>query len=128
MDGILGYDALSQFAAVELNWADSTVCFHPTRDSLILGGGARLPFRMKQVSASRLPFVSCTFGSAPPCEALLDTGSPVTMVTPELCAQAPASMRPYDDPDADIYAAGVDGQMVRMRATSCDLSFFLTPS
>ena len=125
VDGILGFDVLSSFATSEINWRTNELRLHeqPLEEAgaAMAGaaGAAELPFSVRQVSAGRLPFVRAVFGTAPPCDALLDSGSPVTMITPELCDLAGVSML-VEPPDADIISTGVDGQPTRMRATLCE--------
>lgn len=69
---------------------------------------------MRAVSAGSLPFVRATFGDFE-VDALIDTGSPVTMVNPPLGEAAKA--QPSADPNDDIITTGVDGQPTRMRAS-----------
>ena len=85
-----------------------------------------LPMRLKEMGdlshASPLPFVDASFRAGPSdtppahVEALVDTGSPVTMVTPELAALA--AMAPALGVD-DVLTTGVDGQPTRMKASRC---------
>ena len=122
VDGILGVDCMRAYNAAELDWAAAKLRLHaqPYEAS---GGAAAMPMSMRRVSAGELPFVTSSFGSAgaaAPCrvEGLVDTGSPVTMVTPELAEQA--RVRWDTDPKEDIITTGVDGQPMRMRAATCD--------
>lgn len=135
VDGILGVDSLRRFAAVTLDWASSTLMLHSTladlsssTDSSAAAGAptcVEMPMEMRRVSAGELPFVAAAFGSSSDeklrceLEALVDTGSPVTMCTPELAAQS--GMAGSSDPNDDIMTTGVDGQPTRMRASRCEV-------
>ena len=114
VDGILGIDVLRGFAAAELDCAAAELRLH--RAPYTAADGVALPMELRRVSAGQLPLVTMRFGDVDCGLVLVDTGSPVTMVTPEL-AEA-ARMTP-DDPDADIITTGVDGQPTRMAATRC---------
>ena len=115
VDGILGIDVLRGFAAAELDCAAAELRLHRAPYAAAADGVA-LPMELRRVSAGQLPLVTMRFGDVDCGLVLVDTGSPVTMVTPEL-AEA-ARMSP-DDPDADIITTGVDGQPTRMAATRC---------
>jgi len=132
VDGILGVDSLRRFAAVELDWASSRLLLHTSSATVVEGSNAeaRLPFRFRRVAGGELPFVRCSFGphgggglegggarDGADIDGLVDTGSPVTMVTAELAALG--SMVGSSDHDDDILASGVDGQPTRMRAMRC---------
>eukprot|EP00966_Prymnesium_polylepis_P218011 5045614-Prymnesium_polylepis.1 len=84
-----------------------------------------MPMAMRRVAAGELPFVTAGFGSSGDergrceVEGLVDTGSPMTMVTPELAEQGRMVGSP--NADDDILTTGVDGQPTRMRASSCDV-------
>ena len=114
VDGILGIDVLRGFAAAELDCAAAELRLH--RAPYTAADGVALPMELRRVSAGQLPLITMKFGDVDCGLVLVDTGSPVTMVTPEL-AEA-ARMTP-DDPDADIITTGVDGQPTRMAATRC---------
>ena len=114
VDGILGIDVLRGFAAAELDCTAAELRLH--RAPYTAADGVALPMELRRVSAGQLPLITMKFGDVDCGLVLVDTGSPVTMVTPEL-AEA-ARMMP-DDPDADIITTGVDGQPTRMAATRC---------
>jgi hypothetical protein len=138
VDGILGIDCLRSFAAAEFDWQASRLRLHrepwesPTgrvdgsgRVELGVGACVAMPLTMRRVAAGELPFVTAAFGSKSDesgrcqVEGLVDTGSPVTMVTPELAELArmvESSVR-----DDDVLTTGVDGQPTRMRASRCDV-------
>ena len=65
---------------------------------------------LRAVGSGVLPFVRANFDG---CEVdgLVDTGSPVTMVTPELGGAA--RMQPSPNANDDIITTGVDGQPTR---------------
>lgn len=123
VDGILGVDSLSRFEAAELDWSSGTLRLHMydaassnSEDSFEALEASSIPMEMRRVAAGTLPFVRATFGGRA-VDSLIDTGSPVTMVTPEL-AQA-AAVVPRADRGDDIITTGVDGQPTRMRASTC---------
>ena len=70
------------------------------------------------LAESGLPSVSLIVNGVP-IPALLDTGSPVTMVTPELAAAAGNVDTTSLDASKDVITTGVDGQPTRMRASVC---------
>ena len=138
VDGILGIDCLRSFSAAEFDWAASQLRLHAQSEDwgsmtrvdgngLELGPGASvsMPLKIKRVSAGELPFITCAFGSRADesgrceIEGLVDTGSPVTMVTPELAEIA--KMVGTRDANDDIMTTGVDGLPTRMRASKCDV-------
>lgn len=121
VDGVLGIDCLRSFSAVELDWARRELKLHAVWSEADGGAGrVSIPMTMRAVSAGVLPFVEASFvgDSASVCtiKGLVDTGSPVTMVTPELCTAA--AMAPSASTD-DIMTTGVDGSPARMVASSC---------
>ena len=123
VDGILGIDSLRTFEAAELDFGLRELRLHksPWCDSGATPAAATfLPMVMKPVSAGMLPFVDATFVSGERrvrIDGLIDTGSPVTMVTPELreaVAMVPcATTQP-------ILTTGVDGQPTRMEPCVCE--------
>jgi hypothetical protein len=127
VDGILGINCLRSFAAAEFDWATSSLRLHRRTWQSGSGGGraVSMPLSMRQVSAGVLPFVTATFGSATDASArcqvdgLVDTGSPVTMVTPELAERAQMVGTP--NPSDDIISTGVDGTLTRLRASACEV-------
>ena len=136
VDGILGIDCMRSFAAAEFDWQASVLRLHrdswqsPTSrvvDGVEVGVGAcvSMPLTMRRVAGGELPFVTAAFGSKSDesgrcqVEGLVDTGSPVTMVTPELCDLA--KMVESSIRDDDVLTTGVDGQPTRMRASRCDV-------
>jgi predicted aspartyl protease len=134
VSGILGINCMRQFARVELDWSTSRLRLHvKVGDGKSSGGGGdgtagsavSMPLTMRRVSAGELPFVAATFGSRADgarraqVEALVDTGSPVTMVTPELAAAA--GMAGSSGASDDVLTTGVDGRPTRMRASRCDV-------
>ena len=135
VDGILGINCMKQFAAAELDWEASCLRLHtcPWKDTTgSSGASVAIPLTMRRVSAGELPFVPTTFGARADesqrivVEGLVDTGSPVTMVTPELADAA--SMLGSQKPNDDIMTTGVDGQPTRMRASRCDVIAMGAPS
>jgi predicted aspartyl protease len=121
VDGILGLDILRRFGALELDWEQSEMRLYARASSMAHQGNAiALPFRFKRVAAGELPFILADFGGGPSgrLDALVDTGSPVTMVTPELAANA--RMQGTADPNDDVISTGIDGQPTRMRAMLCE--------
>ena len=121
VDGILGLDILRRFGALELDWEQSEMRLYAQASSMVHQGNAiALPFRFKRVAAGELPFILADFGGGPTgrLEALVDTGSPVTIVTPELAANA--RMQGTANPNDDVISTGIDGQPTRMRAMLCE--------
>ena len=114
VDGILGLDAMRQHAAAELDFSAATLRLHA--ESVELSSAVALPTSLRPVAAGTLPFVRCAFGDAE-VDGLIDTGSPVTMATPELASAG--KMVPRPDESADIITTGVDGMPTRMRASTC---------
>ena len=120
VDGILGVDSLKGYQAVELDWAAPELRLHTaplTDDSEEI---ASMPLFFRRVAGGELPFVRASFegGSCSELDGLVDTGSPVTMITPELASEAALDLGALAE-DADIITTGVDGQPTRMRATLC---------
>ena len=79
VDGIVGIDVLRTFRAVDFDWEARTLRLHRASEpprAPAADGAAVIPFVFRRVSAGDLPFVRATFGDAPACDALLDTGSP----------------------------------------------------
>ncbi|KAL3934007.1 MAG: hypothetical protein SGPRY_000029 [Prymnesium sp.] len=114
VDGIVGIETLRAFAAAEINWDTSTLWLHYCqRDRREAANPVLLPFRMRPVAAGSLPFVRASFNGCE-VEGLVDTGSPVTMATPELGDAA--RMQPCGEAGEDVITTGVDGRPVRMRA------------
>ena len=78
-----------------------------------------MPMTLRQVSAGLLPFVDVTFssgGQTVKVHGLIDSGSPVTMITPELrdaVAMVPCKIT------EPIVTTGVDGQPTRMAPCVC---------
>ena len=79
---------------------------------------AALPFSVRRVSAGELPFLDMRLegGSACVVPAVLDTGSPLTMVSPEAAAEA--GLR-RGDTSGDVVTAGVDGQPTPLQVHEC---------
>lgn len=138
VDGILGIDCLRAFAAAELDWAAAQLKLHRepwespqgrlgSSGAVELGAGAcvDMPLTIRRVAGGELPFVTTAFGSKTDesgrcqVEGLVDTGSPVTMVTPELAVLA--RMVESAVRDDDVLTTGVDGQPTRMRASRCEV-------
>jgi len=120
VDGILGFDCLRSFQAAEFDWSMSVLRLHrqpqgweATFSSFPF---ASIPISVRRVSGGELPFVLVAFGSRS-VEGLIDTGSPVTMVTPELADRC--QMTETQNRNDDIISTGVDGQPTRMVASKC---------
>ena len=86
VDGILGIDVLRGFAAAELDCAAAELRLHRAPYAAAADGVA-LPMELRRVSAGQLPLVTMRFGDVDCGLVLVDTGSPVTMVTPELAEE-----------------------------------------
>ena len=117
VDGILGVDVMRTYGTAEFDWDARILRLHKGGHAPPGMGGASFPMEMRQVGAGTLPFVRARFGGCD-VDSLVDTGSPVTMVTPELGMAA--QMQPSADASADIITTGVDGQPTRMRASRVD--------
>jgi len=119
VDGLLGYDFLATFKSVEFDWGGKAILFHrATVPEAATGMG--VPITINQVGGSSLPFVRVAFGNAPPCDSVLDTGSPATMITPELCSQGGDSIQSSGLlSQMDVIQLGADGKEERMNACSC---------
>ena len=133
VDGILGIDCMREFAAVEFDWEAPCLRLHSQPWERESASGAEpssasitMPLTMQRVSAGELPFVTAAFGSRSDetkrcqVEGLVDTGSPVTMVTPEL-AKAASMLIGTGNANDDVMTTGVDGQPTRMQASRCEV-------
>lgn len=121
VDGILGFDCLRTYEAAEFDWMASKLRLYRKRPSYDNEDDDSnlsyiTPFYVRRVSAGELPFASVEFG-ARRVEGLIDTGTPVTMVTPELANACQMTGTPSTGDD--IITTGVDGQPTRMRASIC---------
>jgi|TARA_B100000524_G_scaffold73297_1_gene33672 hypothetical protein len=109
VDGVIGADNLRRYAALELDWgggmssagvwSTSTARFHQKPWEEPPNGRERweIPFLMAETQRSGLPVMSVSIGLgnvAGDCpggcvvRALVDTGSPVTVITPQLAKRA----------------------------------------
>lgn len=121
VDGILGVDTLRTYAAAELDWSIPELRLHPSYNCTEADDTCTsLPMSFRRVAGGELPFVKARFEGAAECalEALVDTGTPVSMATPEVAAAAQLDLSSLPA-DADVLTTGVDGQPTRMRATLC---------
>ncbi|KAJ1445956.1 hypothetical protein M885DRAFT_578380 [Pelagophyceae sp. CCMP2097] len=121
VDGILGVDVLCRFKAVEFDWFKRVMRLH--RASYAANPAAQaIPFKMDFVGFGRLPLVEFTAvsesGQSCTVQGVVDTGSPITIVTPELCTQAGLA-RNETDAARDVVAVGVDGEPTKLEATRC---------
>ena len=122
VDGILGFDALRGFAATELDLSSCRLRLHNRAYSATHDGGrravsgregtSRVEMQVQRVGEHDLPCISFALqgrggliggGGGGRCvvQALVGTGTPITMVTPELAAAAAL-------PTAPVAAAVVD--------------------
>lgn len=123
VDGILGFDAMrAAGGAVELDFARGALRVHARERWAAPRGATALPLEVRRVSAGELPFVAMRLeggaaggGASACCEVpgVLDTGSPLTMVSPEAAAAAGLTR---GDAAADVTTTGVDGQPTPLQA------------
>ena len=118
VDGIFGFDAMRQFRAVELDLPRGVMRLHASR--YVADGSSPavgLAMTVQRVSLGELPFVSLALhggdGRCCSVSGLVDTGSPVTMATPELTAEAALPRAVGVD---DIVTTGVDGRPTALSA------------
>ena len=121
VDGILGLDQMRRFNAAELDWSRNRLRLLRGSWDKSTVNAVSIPLLLRDTVASALPFVTVTFGDGEGTRirglGLVDTGSPVTEVTPALSKMA--RMVPSDDPDAGVVVAGVLGKPTRLSASTC---------
>jgi predicted aspartyl protease len=115
VDGVLGLDYMRAFSSVELDYRACQFRFR--------GGGvgtdftgAGLPFFTRQVGSGSLLFINMNFGDCATLS-LIDTGSPVTIVTPE--ASVAAEMTRIGEGNDDIISTGIEGTRTTLKAMRC---------
>ena len=117
VDGIFGFDAMRQFRAVDLDRRRGVMRLHARRYVADSSTAVGLPMAVQRVSLGELPFVELALhggdGRCCSVSGLVDTGSPVTMVTPELTAEAALPRAVGVD---DIVTTGVDGRPTALSA------------
>eukprot|EP00667_Euglena_gracilis_P013268 EG_transcript_13677 len=120
--GILGVNVLQRFAAVHFDFDRRVLRLDPVRQPLREGppewAGA---ITLQEVSLGLLPFIELGLSTADQaaactCPALLDTGTPITIVTP---ATAAAARMRRGDPREDVTSVGVDGQPAPLQRVVC---------
>ena len=123
--GILGLDVMLQWASLEL---DLTAGIARLRTTAPEPPDTTVPMPFRPVSLGLLPFVGLELRGKGAdsdeglpavcrCEGLVDTGSPVTIVTPSASAAAGAVR---GDVLQDMTATGVDGTPTKMEAMVCE--------
>lgn len=117
VDGIFGFDTMRKFPAVELDFHRGVMRLHTSRYVSSATEEVGMAMTVQRVSLGDLPFIPLALhGGVGRCcsvSGLVDTGSPVTMVTPELTAEA-ALPRAADV--EDIVTTGVDGRPAALSA------------
>lgn len=90
--GILGLDQMRRYMAVEIDWEGRRLRLHTTGWEQGALEAVSMPMQMRETGVSALPFVPVSFadgkGTVVGGSGLVDTGSPVTEVTPQLAGMA----------------------------------------
>lgn len=114
--GVLGLDFFQTYSVVEFDYQASTCRFYEDTSTLLSSKYISLPFVTRSVGLGSLLFINVNFGDCTTLS-LIDSGSPVTIVTPETSNKA--GMTSADTSENGITSTGVDGTSNTLEAVRC---------
>jgi len=115
--GILGLDFFQAFSVAEFDYQACKCRFHEDASTLLSTKYVSRPFETRSVGLGTLLFTNMKFGNCT-TRSLIDSGSPVTIVTPETSNKA--FMTRSDASEHDITSTGVDGTSNTLKAVRCN--------